>query len=99
MEPRIDAVRFGKITVNGETFKHDIVISLRGKVKKRKKKLSKQMYGTSHTISLDEIEASYQGGAKALILGTGFFDRVRLFSEVQEYLSAKQCQVRLMLTK
>lgn len=99
MEPRIDAVRFGTITVSGEAIKHDIVITLHGKVKRRRKKLSKQIYGTSHTISLDEIEASYQEGAKALILGTGFLDRVRLSPEAQEYLTGKQCQAKLMPTK
>ena len=99
MEPPIDAVRFGTITISGETFKHDIVITLRGKIKKRRKKLSKRIYGTSHTISLDEIEASYQEGAEQLILGTGFFDRVRLSAEAEEYLASKGCRATLVSTK
>ena len=54
MKPRIDATEFGSITVDGTVFDHDLVISPDGEVSKRKKKLSKAVYGTSHTISLQE---------------------------------------------
>ena len=37
MKPTIDGTKFGSITVDGDTFDHDIVIRLGGKVKKRKK--------------------------------------------------------------
>jgi hypothetical protein len=40
-----------------EELDHDGVICLSGKVKKRKKKLSKEQYGTSHTVSLAEAGA------------------------------------------
>ena len=35
MKPVIDATKFGSITADGETFDHDIVIRLSGKVKNR----------------------------------------------------------------
>jgi hypothetical protein len=47
MNPHINGTKFGSITVDGETYDHDIVIRLSGKVKKRKKKLSKQQNDTS----------------------------------------------------
>ena len=40
MEPLINKTSFGSITVEGEKFTHDIFITLGGKVRKRKKKLS-----------------------------------------------------------
>jgi hypothetical protein len=46
MAPTIQKTKFGSITLDGERIEHDIVIRLNGKVKKRKKKLSKQYYGT-----------------------------------------------------
>ena len=46
---KIDATRFGSITIDGETYDHDVVIRLSDEVIKRKKKLSKRLYGTSHT--------------------------------------------------
>jgi hypothetical protein len=48
-----------------------VLIRLSGKVKKRKKKLSKQVYGTSHTLSVAEAEHVYEKGCKKLIVGTG----------------------------
>ena len=56
MKPHIDSTRFGSITISGEEYDHDIVIGLDGIVRKRKKKLSKAVYGSSHTISLEEAE-------------------------------------------
>jgi len=54
MKPRIDRTRFGSVTIDGTVFEHDVIIRLHGQVKKRKKRLSKAVYGTSHTISLAE---------------------------------------------
>ena len=51
-KPTINDTGFGSITVDGESYDHDIIITLEGEVKKRKKKLSKSIYGSSHTISL-----------------------------------------------
>jgi hypothetical protein len=56
MQPHIQNTEFGFITLDGEELDHDIVIRLSGNVKKRKKKLSKEKYGTSHTVSLAEAE-------------------------------------------
>jgi len=51
---KIDSTEFGSITIDGTLYSHDILIRLSGEVVKRKKKLSKKYYGTSHTISLEE---------------------------------------------
>jgi hypothetical protein len=59
MKPRIDATDFGLITVDGTVFDHDVVISPGGEVSKRKEKLSKAVYGTSHTTSLKEARYVY----------------------------------------
>jgi hypothetical protein len=50
MKPKIDKTKFESITVNGNKYEHDLLIRLDGKVEKRKKKLSKDIYGTSHII-------------------------------------------------
>ena len=59
MHPTIDGTQFGSISVDGGVFDHDIVIRLSGKVKKRKKKLSKQKFGTSHAVSLEGAESIF----------------------------------------
>jgi hypothetical protein len=91
MEPRIDTVRFGAITVAGKTIRHDIVITAGGEVRTRKKGLSKQQYGTSHVISLAEIRAIWQRNTEILIVGTGMFGRVRLSPDAQAFLSQQGC--------
>ncbi len=48
---KIEETRFGNITIDGKTYDHDVVIRLFGDVIKRKKKLSKKYYGTSHVLS------------------------------------------------
>ena len=65
MEPTIQGTTFGRITVDAEEYERDIVIRLTGKVKKRKKKLSKKEGGTSHTVSLAEAKYIFDKGAAA----------------------------------
>ena len=98
MKPRIDGTEFGSITIEGTEFGHDVVIRLGGRAKKRKKKLSKAIYGTSHIISLDEARQVYERGARRLIIGAGQHGMVKLSDEAAEYFRRKKCQVELMPT-
>ena len=98
MRPRIDRTEFGSITIEGEVVEYDVIVRLNGKVKKRKKKLSKAVYGTSHTISLDEAKHVYQKGAEELIIGAGQQGNVVLSDEAATYLKRKKCRVKLLPT-
>lgn len=89
----IDSTEFGSITIDGKTYEHDVIIRLSGKVEKRKKKLSKEQYGTSHIISREEAKFIYEGGCEALIVGTGQEGNVRLSPEAQDYLDTRRCHV------
>jgi hypothetical protein len=99
MKPKIDKTKFGSITVAGTVFEHDVLIRLNGRVKKRKKKLSKAIYGTSHIISLDEARHVYEKGAERLIVGTGQQSLVELSDEAAGYFQRKKCHVDLLPTK
>ena len=98
MEPRIEHTKFGAITIAGQTYSHDVLIEPDGTVRKRKKKLSKAIYGTSHTISLDEAKYVYPEGAERLIVGTGQFGRVSLSDEAADFFQRQGCQVDLLPT-
>ena len=98
MKPKIEATAFGSITIDGRKIKNDVILRLDGSVEKRKKKLSKRIYGTSHTISLDEARYVYEDGAKLLIVGTGQYDRVRLSEEARTYLREHDCRAELAAT-
>jgi len=90
---KIEDTQFGNITIDGKTYEHDVVIRLSGEVIKRKKKLSKKLYGTSHTISKKEAKFVYEKGCSELILGTGQFDNVRLSEEAEAYFAKKGCKI------
>jgi len=94
----VNATSFGSITVDGEVYDHDIIITLEGLVKKRKKKLSKAVYGTSHIISLDEAEYVFQEGAEGIIIGSGQYGVAELSQEAAGFLQQKNCQVKLFST-
>ena len=100
MKPRIDGTAFGSITVEGTVFEHDIIIRPDGRVKKRRKELSKTIYGTSHMISLQEAKYVGEQGASAgcLIVGSGQYGNVELSPEAAAYLKQRKCDVLLLPT-
>jgi len=98
MNPIIDSTDFGSITITGTQYQHDVIICLDGKIKKRKKKLSKAIYGTSHIISLDEAKYVYEDDAEQLIIGAGQFGRVNLSEDAASFFREKHFNVVLMPT-
>lgn len=92
---KIDSTEFGSISVDGTTYSHDILIRLSGEVVKRKKKLSKKYYGTSHIISRDEAEFIYEKGCDTLVLGAGQGGNVALSPEAGEFFKDHDCRVIL----
>jgi len=99
-KPHIDATAFGSITIDGTVFEHDVVIASDGAVTKRKKKLSKAIYGSSHTISLQEAEYVLARGANAdwLIIGSGQYGNVHLSPEAAAYCKKRRWRPLLLPT-
>ena len=95
MKPALCDSGFGYITVEGSKIDHDIIILLSGEIKKRKKKLSKAVYGTSHIISLEEAKYVYRDGAALLIIGAGRQGMVSLSDEAADYFKKKKCKIDL----
>jgi len=98
MKPEIDATSFGSITIEGQKFRNDVLLRLDGTVVKRRKKLSKRVYSTSHIISREEAKHIFEKGADLLIIGTGRFNSVRLSEEADAYLREHDCQTVLAPT-
>ena len=93
MKPKTETTFFGSITIDGQKFDHDVLIRRDGTIQKRRKKLSKKFYGTSHKISQEEAEFIYEEGAQTLVIGTGQYDQVRLSDEAQTYFAARGLEV------
>lgn len=98
MKPQIDGTDFGGIVIDGERYDHDVVIRLSGDVKKRKKRLSKEVFGTSHRVSLDEAKHIYDEGALHVIIGSGQYGALDVSKEAQEYFLRKGCEVTVAPT-
>ena len=94
----IESTSFGAITIDGETYGHDVVIRLSGEVVKRKKKLSKKYYGTSHMLSKDEAKFVFEKGCQQLVVGSGQMGNVQLSPEADAYFAKKGCKVLLRPT-
>jgi hypothetical protein len=98
MAMKIEGTTFGSITIDGKTYEHDVIIRISGEVMKRKKKLSKKYYGTSHMVSKDEAKFVFEKGCEELILGSGQIGNVRLSPEADAYFAKKGCKVLLLPT-
>ena len=98
MAVTIEKTSFGTITIDGKTYPHDVIVRLSEKIKRRKKKLSKRIYGTSHILSLDEAKHIYEKEANVIIIGSGQYDSVRLSAEARTYFRKKGCRVILQGT-
>jgi len=94
----IERTAFGTITIDGKTYDHDVVIRLSGEIVKRKKKLSKKYYGTSHVLSKDEAKFVFEKGCEQLIIGSGQVGNVHLSPEAEAYFTKKGCKVLLQPT-
>jgi len=95
---KIDSTAFGSITIGGKTYDHDVLIRTDGSIKKRKKKLSKERYGTSHILSLAEAEHCYEKGAEQIIIGSGQNGMLTLSDEAAAFFETKGCSVTLLPT-
>ena len=98
MKPKINRTKFGSIIIEGEEYNFDVLIQLDGRIRERKKKLSKEIYGTSHTLSLPEVKYIYENEAQQLIIGSGQSGMVKLSGEAAKFLKRKECQVELLPT-
>jgi hypothetical protein len=94
----IESTTFGAITIDGKTYEHDVIIRLSGEVIKRRKKLSKKYYRTSHVLSKDEAKFVFEKGCEQIILGSGQEGNVRLSPEAEAYFAKKNCEVLLQPT-
>jgi len=94
----IQGTKFGTITIDGKTYEHDVIVRLSGEVVKRKKKLSKKYYGTSHVLSKDEAKFLFEKGCEQLIIGSGQEGNVHLSPEAEAYFAKKGCAVLLRPT-
>ncbi|HEY5707135.1 MAG TPA: MTH938/NDUFAF3 family protein [Terrimicrobiaceae bacterium] len=84
-------IAFGEIEVEGERYEHDVVID-GGKVRKRKKGLSKQYREESGHTPLS-LEEEIPWGGSQLIVGTGAYGRLPIRPEIREEAGRRGIEV------
>jgi len=95
---KIESTTFGAITIDGTTYQHDVVVRLSGEVVKRKKRLSRKLYGISHVLSKDEAKFLFEKGCDQVVIGSGQMGNVHLSPEAEAYFERKGCEVLLKST-
>jgi len=98
MKAHIDYTEFGQINIDGIVYEYDVVIRQDGSVEKRNKKLSREVYGTSHTLSLEEAEFIYEEGTQDLIIGSGQYGVLELSVEAANYFKERGVQIKMLST-
>ena len=96
--PRIDRTSFGQVTVGEKIYTHDLYIRADGKLKKRDKKLAKQLYGSSHTIGPKELEKVCKGDPEVLFIGNGTSGMAEVNEQARRYLAERSIQHEVLTT-
>jgi hypothetical protein len=77
---------FRQITIGKNTYESDMYILVNGEIKRRAKKLAKEIYGTSHKIGPSELKNICRGKPKKVFIGTGQSGVVELTQEGDNFL-------------
>ena len=88
---RFDSIEWGTVTVDGEEYDYDVVVTSKGELKPRTNEHEK--FG-SHSFSKEELEKLYKDGAKIIVVGTGTSDLASLSTEAEGF--AKQKGIKLV---
>jgi hypothetical protein len=67
-------------------------------VKKRKKGLAKDLYGTSHKVGPKELARVCRGGPEVLFIGAGHSGRVELVDDAERFLAQRLIECRVLPT-
>ena len=95
---KIKGATFGEVVVGGKSYTQDICIRVDGRVKKRDKKLAKQLYGTSHIIGPEEVRKVCKGEPEVVFIGTGMSGMVALNGEARHYLDERSVKYEVLKT-
>jgi hypothetical protein len=91
---RIDEFSFGRITVDGVTYEHDIVLD-QGKIRKRKKKPSKPFRDAfGHTPLSAEEKIPWK--CRRLIIGTGVHGNLPVMDEVKRQAARHKIELVIL---
>lgn len=86
-----EGTRFGEVIVDGR--KHGDVLVVGGKVAERNREKLKLLYGTSHIVGKEELEALLRFNPQAVVIGTGQYDTLKVSEEVRSTFERQDIQL------
>jgi len=93
---RFDKFSFGSIQIDGSTYEHDVIID-RGKIRKRKKKPSKQFREQFGHTPLS-VEEKIPWKCKQLVIGTGASGKLPVMEEVKQEAERRKIELLVLPT-
>ena len=93
---KIAEFSFGRITVDGVTYEHDVIVE-QGKIRKRKKKPSKQFRGDfGHTPLSTEEKIPWK--CRRLVVGTGVYGNMPVMDDVKREAARHKIELVILPT-
>ena len=78
----IEEYRFGSITIDGQTYNHDVEVRWTGEVLGWQRE-------ESHVIDIEDIERAMEENPETIIIGTGESGIAKVTENIQDFLKEK----------
>ena len=93
---RIDEFSFGRITIDGVTYEHDVVVD-EGEIRKRKKQASKKFRDAfGHTPLSAEEQIPWK--CRRLVIGTGAYGHLPVMDDVKREAARRGIELVIVTT-
>ena len=88
----VDGYNFGKITIDGQTYSRDVIISP-GKV------WDGWWREEGHSLSVVDLEEAFKSNPKVLVVGTGFFGLMQVPMETRQEVQKRGIEFHALPTR
>jgi hypothetical protein len=78
----IERYDFGRITIDGQTFEHDVIIHP-GRVEDGWRRRD------GHILEVDDLKAVWPSRPEVLVIGTGYHGRMRVPPETRDFIAER----------
>jgi hypothetical protein len=89
---KIENYEFGRVKIDGETYHNDVIILPDRIVPDWWRK-------SGHEVHIEDIEDILKAAPEVLIVGTGYYDLLRVLGDAEERLAEIGCQIIKQNTK
>jgi hypothetical protein len=83
---RVTAYEFGKIHIDGKLYTSDVIVTCEGVEDSWWRK-------EGHRLHTDDLETIVEKQPEVLVVGTGYFGRMRILQETESYLVSRNIRL------